>query len=59
MSFSMPEDKIYVCRTDDGQYYRFGGEDLEYVKHSFALHFPNKKLVSVSLVVWEDFGDEE
>ena len=53
--FSMSSDKIYVCYTDDGHYFRFGADDLEELKHKFSLHFPNKKLVSVSLVVWEDF----
>ena len=57
--FSMSSDKIYVCYTDDGHYFRFGADDLEELKHKFNLHFPNKKLVSVSLVVWEDFGDDE
>ena len=57
--FSMSSDKIYVCYTDDGHYFRFSADDLEELKHKFSLHFPNKKLVSVSLVVWEDFGDDE
>ena len=55
----MSSDKIYDCYTDDGHYFRFSADDLEELKHKFNLHFPNKKLVSVSLVVWEDFGDDE
>ena len=54
----MTQDKIYICYTDDGQYYRFGADDMQEAVQKFNVHFPNKKLVSVSLVVWEDFGDE-
>ena len=55
----MTEDKIYVCHTDDGKCYRFSADDMQEAVQKFNVHLPNKKLLYVSLVVWEDFGDDE
>ena len=55
----MSDDKIYVCHTDDGKCYRVGAEDMQEAVQKFNTLFPEGKIMYVSLVVWEDFGDDE
>ena len=55
----MSDDKIYVFHTDDGKCYRIGADDMQEATQKFNVHFPKGKILYVSLVVWEDFGDEE
>ena len=55
----MMHDKIYGCRSDEGDFDLFGGEDLEDVMENYKNHFPDRKLHSVYLMVWEQENDDE
>ena len=56
----MSEDwKIYACRSFDGDFHFIGGDEVHDAIQSYKNVFPEKKLESVYLLVWQNEQEDE